>query len=708
MSVKKYCDLETLQYYDSKWLLRFEAMEINNDDIDNLLLDNMGIVPTLPTSWTESANGTLDLSSSNAYSYWPEGAGTKTVSIANGTTSGLSKFFLKLTDAGNFPMQWGSNIQWKNGSEPVWQVFNEDIVMFTSNDGGSTWTGQVVQTNEITPYWKLSVKVPWKRYSDDTGYNSEDAYNIRLNLTSLSNDTIINWGDGSSINISNISSYNVYDHEYAESGIYHIKITSNNFHTAALLDWLGIEFISDDRDAWGPYTETLYSIDSPYPLISGIWRDTSTSNHFEESFGGCFYNCKILTQIPDKLFHNNPQSTSFNECFCYCENLASVPSGLFDNNPLVTDFSYCFNECSSITSIPSGLFDNNTAVIYFSFCFSGCYSLTSIPSDLFLNTPLVIDFWECFSGCSALNNFTLYITATEVKSNIGTSNFISSSSSNSTHIVYAPCGSTTYESFLFNIQHNHLNVTLYPLHNDNTFVYTVTTDTDKKAAIPFTLYNVPNTTLCVDWGDGTTSSLTSSNYSEFNTESSVHTYASEGTYTISVNCNNWNNVYLMQIDFYEYELNPNQVLRQYQILYDRGPVYAIYYWRSTVESIDSPFPPIKGTQIYQDDPQDFEDTISYTSDNYFALWFCNHLSDVNENLFYNNSAITSLDHTFFGCPFESLTLRISSSNITSCYDFNYYYDNTYIKIPCTIYVPSGSTSETTFLNYGNNVTVIGE
>lgn len=158
MSNEKYLNYAGLQYYHEKLQLDLANMVVTDDDLDIVLFDELGIVPPLPETWTESVNGTLNLALGDAFSYWPEGAGTKTISITNGTTAGVSKFFLKLTDAGNFFVEWGSNIQWKNGSEPVWQAFHEDIIMFKSNDGGSTWVGQLLQTNEIEKYWKITVK----------------------------------------------------------------------------------------------------------------------------------------------------------------------------------------------------------------------------------------------------------------------------------------------------------------------------------------------------------------------------------------------------------------------------------------------------------------------------------------------------------------------------------------------------------------------
>lgn len=414
MPVKKYCDLETLQYYDSKWLLRFEAMEINNNDIDNLLFDNMGIVPTLPTSWTESANGTLDLSLSNAYSYWPEGAGAKTVSIANGTTSGLSKFFLKLTDAGNFPMQWGSNIQWKNGSEPVWQAFNEDIIMFTSNNGGSTWTGQVLQTNAITPYWKFTANV------------SDNKSAIPFGLYNTPNTTFyVDWGDGtnSTLTSSNYSEIPYYNdepsfnalasmHTYSSSGIYTITVRCN--------DWSNV-YLLQKHDSCDGYD-------------SGDLENNISSNYISNTQGPLrvvYYWRKTVDEILSPL--PPLKGTAF-----YEDDPEDTIDWLYDKQDNNITLYY-----SAFSTIPDKFFNNFKTVTSFYYCFYGC-SLTSIPDNLFKGMYNITNFGSCFKGCENLSVVNLYIDSPNVSS---WDNFIN----NDRHTIHVPANSTSYTNLNFEI-----------------------------------------------------------------------------------------------------------------------------------------------------------------------------------------------------------------------------------------------------------------
>ncbi len=499
MPNEKYLDYAGLQYYHEKLNMDLASMLMTDDDLDIVLLDELGVAPPLPETWTESANGTLNLALGDAFSYWPEGAGTKTISITNGTTAGISKFFLKLTDAGNFPMQWGSNIQWKDGSEPEWQAFHEDIIMFKSDDSGSTWTAQVVQTNEITPYWKLTVQMPAHHYWND---GEVTRYRILLPFR-FTNSAVIDWGDGTVETPETARpdiNYEYCYHTYQADGIYHIKVQYDDFENLYIGNWLstdyGVEYAA--YEVMPAYLTSVVSIDSPLPKLKGSYLDTSSSwrsadNNFKEifceydnltsvpeklfcnnrlvtSFQSCFRDCTSLQSIPSGLFDGNTAVTSFQNCFRDCTSLQSISSGLFDSNTAVTDFSYCFDGCTSLQSIPSGLFDNNTAVTTFYYCFYGCSSLQFIPSGLFDNNTVVTDFERCFYSCSSLqsipsglfnnntavttfqNCFSSCTSLTDFTIHIGSSsvsncyNFVTKKTG-TTRTIYIPNNSTTKTTF---------------------------------------------------------------------------------------------------------------------------------------------------------------------------------------------------------------------------------------------------------------------
>lgn len=64
------------------------------------------------------------------------------------------------------------------------------------------------------------------------------------------------------------------------------------------------------------------------------------------------------------------------------------------------------------------------------------------------------------------------------------------------------------------------------------------------AAVPFTLYTQPNIYLEVDWGDGSKSILSESNWTGWDTDGALHTYASPGTYQIKIRSCDWQWCYI--------------------------------------------------------------------------------------------------------------------------------------------------------------------
>jgi len=645
MPNEKYLDHAGLQYYHEKLQLELDNLEITDDNLADIFLNELGIPPTLPENWTVSSDGTLDVSLSNAYSYWPEGAGTKTISIVNGTTAGLSKFFLKLTDAGNFPMQWGSNIQWKNGSEPEWQAFYEDIVLFTSKDNGNTWTAQVLQTNEITPYWKITVQTTSNNESVIIPFECEYIKTI-------------DWGDGNTDDyeysyIAGISENN-YDvpgyspqHTYATIGYHKIKIISEVFTSCYIQNWDSCDY-GEER-----YYKKLISIDSPLPALRGTYTwPSSYAVATDNSFEYIFTVCEQLVSIPEKLFYNNPSCNTFYCAFEKCSSLQSIPAGLFDKNTLVTTFEGCFRQCSSLQSIPAGLFDKNTTVTIFYSTFSECTSLT--------NFKLII-------GSSLVKNF---------------SNFISNAS-NVTRILCVPSNSTTYNTAT-SYANSSNGITVSTVETDciEVFEYTVQTDLSEfddpswdddysplVAAVPIEPVQNASASLTIDWGDGNAVELQPSSVVEANL---IHTYATAGTYQITVLSSNWSDYKFMAVDFVDGS-DPSS----------SDPV--IQTFRDKLVSLDAPMPPVANTDlIYWFQYCQHLTTInSHLFDNLpnvtsakgcFAR--CESLTTVPEGLFAKNTAITSFSECFKNCfglqtiPAGLFANNTAAADFSSCFDWN--------------------------------------
>ena len=154
-----------------------------------------------------------------------------------------------------------------------------------------------------------------------------------------------------------------------------------------------------------------------------------------------------------------------------------------------------------------------------------------------------------------------------------------------------------------------INDMLDDIFDGNTWRFTINTElidptklysgnSNDRGAIPFYLNsNYNNVTMYVDWGDGTNSTLTPSNYTDrpinasfiesgegLDTEASQHIYDQPGIYTIRVECSNWNDVYLLNLD------DDSEGQRESN---------AAWIWRMTLVSFDNAVPQMKGIMDYE-------------------------------------------------------------------------------------------------------------
>ena len=179
---------------------------------------------------------------------------------------------------------------------------------------------------------------------------------------------------------------------------------------------------------------------------------------------------------------------------------------------------------------------------------------------------------------------------------------------------------------------------------ENKFIFTanvVSENESKKTGIPFSLYLQPDIELTVDWGDGTTSTLTQSDYSSNNLEASTHLYSNYGTYTVTVNSSDWNNTYWMAISDLDDMENSTSI---------NAP---LWWWKKTLTSINYPLPPTKGVQThaYWDcSPIDFEEygQINDNSLNYLFS-YCHKLKNISKYLFINYVDTNDFCDCFWGC-----------------------------------------------------------
>ena len=88
------------------------------------------------------AANNIDLSTGNVFSKTISGATTLTVS--NVPASGTSvTFTLNLTNGGSATITWWSGVKWAAGTAPTLTTSGRDRLVFTTEDGGTTWDGFV-------------------------------------------------------------------------------------------------------------------------------------------------------------------------------------------------------------------------------------------------------------------------------------------------------------------------------------------------------------------------------------------------------------------------------------------------------------------------------------------------------------------------------------------------------------------------------------
>lgn len=156
-----------------------------------------------------------------------------------------------------------------------------------------------------------------------------------------------------------------------------------------------------------------------------------------------------------------------------------------------------------------------------------------------------------------------------------------------------------------------------------------------KCAIPFysdgTSYSVD-----VDWGDGTSSTVTSSGYAS----ESIHTYAEDGTYEVRLHSSGWSNVMLQsRVSVSEDSWGAFSTYGEARVTDYGSSVDAISIFRSTLKAVNSPIPKFKGTYA----------GYSETSSAKGLFAYCSSLEYIPEDLFVRNRDIVNFSACFYGC-----------------------------------------------------------
>ena len=263
---------------------------------------------------------------------------------------------------------------------------------YTINYDGNTDRGSVsVDSSDVTitktytvSFDAMSMKPEENGKIQITAGGSSVSFSLSGGYSGLS----VDWGDGTT-----------------DSSLSHTYTDGTNFHNVSV-EVENATSIKVDTNAlyafWsvGKNSKIIPSTFRDSLFLQYVGKDIFKNARFTTDFGGFFFECSSLKEIPSGLFDNCTAVTSFGSCFESCSSLTEIPSGLFDNCTAVTSFVSCFYSCYNLKEIPSGLFDNCTAVTSFDRCFYYCRRLTIgfIPFD----TLSGASYDSIYDGCSKL------------------------------------------------------------------------------------------------------------------------------------------------------------------------------------------------------------------------------------------------------------------------------------------------------------------
>lgn len=129
-------------------------------------IDLLGTMSREPVATT----GEMNLSFGDRFSITP--AATTTFSITNVPAGRAVEVWLKVVNGGLQTINWSiTGIVWESGSSPILAAAGTDIIVFATQDGGTTWFGHVMSSTATTtsasrlpasfnPATDLSVLIP--------------------------------------------------------------------------------------------------------------------------------------------------------------------------------------------------------------------------------------------------------------------------------------------------------------------------------------------------------------------------------------------------------------------------------------------------------------------------------------------------------------------------------------------------------------------
>ncbi len=238
---------------------------------------------------------------------------------------------------------------------------------------------------------------------------------------------------------------------------------------------------------------------------------------------------------------------------------------------------------------------------------------------------------------------------------------------------------------------------------NTSYIYQYNAERYKRVtSLPVDYDGIRQSTLTIDWGDETTSTLSGSNYTETDDTDALHQYSMDGIYQVAIKATlpHWKRLLLTSIiSVYGGYLST--------ISSNFNSLINLRLFKTTLVSVDSPLPKVAGMYGYTKKSGNM--TIKERVYNSLAgLFFeCVNLTSIPEDLFVENDHITNFYGCLAGCSsLNDFTIHITSPDVTNADNFVWAKDN----VERIVYVPRGSTTEATFNSVASNLglTVIGE
>ena len=383
-------------------------------------------------------------------------------------------------------------------------------------------------------------------------------------------DAVVDWGDSST---STITAYNDADlaHTYSSAGTHSISIsgTFGNIRFVNSSDKTKVRTVTNlGSVGWTRFNAAFQGCTGLTSFTAGDC-DTSSVTNWQRMFRQC---TGMTTCNMDGM--STASATKLHSMFYDCSSLTAIDCSGFDVSN-VTNFGYgMFYNCNSATSISVSNWNVTSGTTYFAGMFQDCQSVTSLDlsgwdtsgvtsmQNMFLNcydADIDITGWTSVGvtdmnyfiyrvnqssntivGLSGLNVESIAATPTDFADGVT----LSTAEYDSILIAWSAQTVVSGQTWDFGSSQYTANSTAATARADlvtagwtitdggsianNNFEFTVTTTT---ASETFTIpcQNAGTFNATVDWGDGSTSTITTYNDADL-----VHTYTTAGDHDISI------------------------------------------------------------------------------------------------------------------------------------------------------------------------------